>query len=77
MMQLKSTLRFLEAIEPWNQKIWNMIPKTYKSLKRLADTSTNALDGYNSLIHVFDVCRACGTTVFDGTYYVPACLIIS
>ncbi len=66
MMQLAVHRKFLENVEPWNIKVWNMIPKTYTSLQKLADTASNALSDYHKMIHVFDVCRACGECVFDG-----------
>ncbi len=56
-------------MDPGSQPIWDMIPKTYKSLQKLADTATDALSDFQRMIHVFDVCRACGECVFDGTWY--------
>jgi hypothetical protein len=66
MMQLAAHRKFLENLEPWNIKVWNMVPRTYKSLQKLADTAKNELSDYHKMIHVFDVCRACGECVFDG-----------
>ena len=71
MMQLKATRKLYDAVEPWNQTIWDLIPKTYKSLKRLADTSTKALDDFNRMIHVFDVCGTCNGCVYDGNLNNP------
>lgn len=38
-------------------------------MQKLANTATNALSDFQRMIHVFDVCRACGQCVFDGTLF--------
>jgi hypothetical protein len=59
MAQIKVWRQFLEKVEPHNIPVWNLIPRTYKSLQRLADSTsgTHAFCCFNvdilSVLHIF------------------------
>ena len=56
----------LESVDPEFKLVWDLIPKTYISLKRLADTHKGALPECEQAVLVFDTCHGCNEFVYDG-----------
>lgn len=56
MAQIKVWRAFLERIEPHNKIVWDLIPRTYKSLQKLADSASgNDFFNVNRLFNHFDM----------------------
>jgi hypothetical protein len=65
MAQIQVWRQFLEKLEPHNKPVWDLIPKTYKSLQRMADSTQGVLSDCARTISIFDICLDCGKCVFD------------
>jgi len=63
MAQIKIWRAFLERIEPHNKIVWDLIPRTYKSLQKMADSASGNdifnVNNVNRLFNHFDMTHSC------------------